>query len=684
LAVTAQPIGGIEITDGGEVYASAPTIAFSSGTAAATAIISGELLTIDMSTGGTGYTGVPAVEIKGGNGTGATAKAVVVSGVVTSIEILSKGQGFDAAPTIRISGGGGSGATATAKISAKVVAVEITNGGSYSTLPTITFSGGGATTQATGTAFFKNNNTRAYAYTFVTRFGEESPPSPPLAVTTGSADGTWTLSDLQVAPTNSGAITDAVSIGNEQVRVTFDTTFGLTQYDMLMFADVEGMTDLNGTFRVQSVDPATTSAVVNLVTTQAYTSGGSWTRGAPHNTTDMKKRIYRTTGFGGDFLFVAEINASTASYVDTVAADDLGEVLPTADSQLPPKNLIALTSLPNGCLAGIAGNEVCLSDPYLPYSWPTRNRYTFSGLGVDLVDAGNSAIVLTDTYPIIFTGTDPEAMSPSTMQSYAPCATKRGVVNVGGGCLYPSYDGLWLAAPGRVEKLTAKLYREEEWKLLNPETFVASFADDTYYAKYTDGTEDDEEFLFTYSTVENDSVVRVEQTATTLIRNDTDGKLYLALDDKIYRWDSSPSGRYVSDWVSSEVQLPRPTNFSVAQIHADFKSILPVDTSVLEANQALLTNINLVGGELNGDSLLDLDVNGSKLNLYQPSTASAVQLSLYADNEIVYARSVSSEEPFRLPAGFYSEVYKIGLSTTVPVYNVTIAESVAELSERSA
>ncbi|MDV7391413.1 hypothetical protein RZS08_08680, partial [Arthrospira platensis SPKY1] len=198
----------------------------------------------------------------------------------------------------------------------------------------------------------------------------------------------------------------------------------------------------------------------------------------------MTKRIYRSAGTAGQFLFVDEIPVAQTTYADTKATTALGESLATLNTLPPPKNLTNLISLPNGCLVGLAGNELCFSDPYMPYSWPMGNRYSFSGRGVAIVAAGNSVIVLTDSFPILFAGSDPEAMSPAVMETYAPCVSKRGMVDVGGGCLYPSFDGLWIAAPGRVENLTKRLYREEEWSRLGPSSFDAAFHDGQYYAYF--------------------------------------------------------------------------------------------------------------------------------------------------------------------------------------------------------
>jgi hypothetical protein len=682
LSVTLQPVGSIDIDTGGEAYESAPTVTFSSGAAAGTAVISGEVLSIDVTNGGSGYTSVPAVVIKGKGGVGARAKAVVESGVVKSVEIEFAGVGFTEAPTITFVDGGGTSAAATAKISAKVVRVDITASGSYTTLPTVTFSGGNATTQATGTVVFKNYESRFYTYTFVTAFGEESPPAPPSALTEGSADGTWAISGLQTAPINSGTITAASTTGANVVRVTLNSVFGIAQYDTLTFAGISGMTSLNGSFRVQSVDPATNRITVSLSTAQTYTSGGTWTRNAPFNTTGMVKRIYRTVGTSGLFLLIAEIPVATTTYSDTVTADDLGEELPTADSLLPPKNLTSLISLPNGCLAGIAGNELCFSDPYMPYSWPLRNRYAFSGVGVAAIAASNSVIVLTETFPILYTGSDPEAMSGSTLETYAPCVSKRGVVDIGSGALYPSFDGLWLVSTQQVQCITRKLYREEEWTLLNPATFDAVFHDGQYYAYY-EGQNESRILLIDLESP--DSVVEVDESADAMYRNELDGKLYISKGTNLYEWDVDTGHYYESDWQSVDMQFPAPLKFAAAQIHADYSAIVPIDTTQITANEALIAlGADAVAGHLDGAELLSFEINGSYIVPVELDTQRKVQFTLFSGDTPVYTRNVSSAKFFRLPANISSEVYSVGLSASVKVYNVTVAESVEELSRTSA
>lgn len=79
-----------------------------------TAATAGEILSIPVTAGGSGYTSAPTVTIKG-SGTGATATATIASGAVVKIEMVTRGSGYGFAD-VAITGGAGSGATARAVI----------------------------------------------------------------------------------------------------------------------------------------------------------------------------------------------------------------------------------------------------------------------------------------------------------------------------------------------------------------------------------------------------------------------------------------------------------------------------------------------------------------------------------------------------------------------------------------
>lgn len=522
---------------------------------------------------------------------------------------------------------------------------------------------------------------RSYVYTYVTQFGEESPPSPPSTTRQSHTNSTWRVSGMQVAPPSAGSVAGVTDLNNGRVRVALNTVFGLEQYDTITLAGVGGMTALNGSHRILTISTGSNYVEVALDTAQVYTSGGTWTKNAPHNVSGMTKRIYRTVSTSGVFLFVAEIPVANTSYDDTVAETALGEVLPTLNHTTPPKDMVSLGTLPNGCLFGIAGNELCLSEPYQPYSWPIANRYSFAGRGVAAVAASNTIVVLTDTYPILYVGSDPAAMSGSTMETYAPCVSKRGVANIGGAALYPSFDGLWLVGPGQARCVTTSLYREEEWKLLVPASFDAAFHDGQYYAAYRSGAT---EHILLLNLVEADSVIEVADWVDNLYRNELDGRLYVSKGNKLYVWDEDLGRSYEADWVSADVQLGAPTNFSVAQLHADFGSIVPVDTTQLTANAALIAaGADAVAGHLCGHELLAVELNGSYIVPVELNNAKRVQFTLYADNTPVFTKNVTSSTPFRLPGGYRTELVNIGVNASVKTLGVTIATSVAELAQAS-
>lgn len=72
-------------------------------TATATASRTGNVVSsVTVTSGGSGYTSVPAVSFSGGGGTGAAATAVVTGGVVTAVNVTNGGSGYTSDPTVTI------------------------------------------------------------------------------------------------------------------------------------------------------------------------------------------------------------------------------------------------------------------------------------------------------------------------------------------------------------------------------------------------------------------------------------------------------------------------------------------------------------------------------------------------------------------------------------------------------
>jgi hypothetical protein len=530
------------------------------------------------------------------------------------------------------------------------------------------------------------NEDRAYVYTFRTRYGEESGPSP-ATLRTGRVDGSWDITGLDAAPPNTGTISAAVRDTPlpGQVEVTLNTVFGIASGEELTIAGVAGMTDLNGKFKLVSVDSATMKVVVNLTTAQTYSAAAdTWARVAPHNLTGMTKCIYRTVGTNVDYRLVAEIPAANTTYSDTVPATTVSKNagISTLDTLPPPKEMHSIVLLANGVTAGLSGNQLCLSEQGKPYSWPIGNRYSFPGTGVALCAAGNAVIVLTDSYPLVATATVPEAATLTKIpgDTLAPCVAKQGAVDIGSGSLYPSHDGLYVATTGGVRNLTEALFTFDEWQLLMPATFKAGFHAGAYYAMHDTA---DQPSMFMMHTKESDSVVQFNEQVDAVYSNPWDGRLYVGKGNLISQWDSDDNKRYTSSWRSKEFQLARSVNLSVAQVHAKWEDLGVHDSSILEANEALMANVNNVNGEIGCFEVGDREIGSSLILPVPDQSAPSVQFTLIRDGAPVHTEQVTDSTPFRLPGNEKSDLYAVQISTTIPVYSINAAQGMAELKQSS-
>lgn len=98
-------------------------------TALSVSTINSGVTSIQINSGGSGYTSDPTVALSGGGFTNAATIGSItrVGGVITEIKVLTPGAGYTAVPDVIITGGGGTGASATATIG------EISNYGVFET-----------------------------------------------------------------------------------------------------------------------------------------------------------------------------------------------------------------------------------------------------------------------------------------------------------------------------------------------------------------------------------------------------------------------------------------------------------------------------------------------------------------------------------------------------------------------
>lgn len=520
---------------------------------------------------------------------------------------------------------------------------------------------------------------RAFVYTFVTQWGEESQPSPASSVVVGKTDGTWTLTGMDTVPPNSYT-TSAASWSGGTLTVTVNTTFGLRAGENVTLSGLAPAA-LNASWEVASV-ASTTSFTITMSDPGTITDPvGTATRDAPHNTTGMTKNIYWSqTDSAGTSYQLVKSNVAVADTSTTVAGDTTPEEeIASTDWRMPPVDLHGIMFHPSGAAVGFTGNQVCFSEPYSPYAWPLEYRFTLDHdvVGVGLV--GTTVVAGTEGNPYVLTGVDPASMAVSKLDQPWPCLAKRGLVSSGQGVMYPTTMGLALVSPSGSGLMTKDLYTRIEWTALSPESFRAAVHGDRYVVSYSPAGSTRQ--ILILDRTEPASVTTANKVLDVLYGDPRTGSLYGVLDDDIVEWDSDSATAMLYDWMSKDILLPEVFNPGAAKIDALF-SLTPEEAAALSAAAAALQAAN--EAEIAADSydiegsmgaVGEIETAGVSFGPVVTSASESLQFQLWVDNELKYSTRVFSDRMFRLPSGYKANSLAVRITGDVRVLSVAVAET---------
>jgi hypothetical protein len=269
---------------------------------------------------------------------------------------------------------------------------------------------------------------RAYVYTWISAYGEESAPSP-VTLTNGWSNGTWTIGLFNPPPDDLG-INRNLAILRLYRTVTGST--GLTTYYLV--ADIS----------LGSADPDA----------------------------------------------IAFVNADVgclppaATYVDNNLDVNiaLNVQLPSTTYFPPPEELQGFVTMPNGVIAAWKSNEVWFCQPYFPHAWPPGNviavDFPVVGLGVTL----GAVVVCTSANSYVISGVTPGQMSLNKCSKPEPCTSRGSIVSLESGVYYISPNGL-IVVPntGQLQNLTQSWIKKEDWNALVPQKNTRALALATTY-----------------------------------------------------------------------------------------------------------------------------------------------------------------------------------------------------------
>lgn len=398
-----------------------------------------------------------------------------------------------------------------------------------------------------------------------------------------------------------------------------------------------------------------------------------------------RQRIYRSqTSISGTTLyFIAERPASTDDFTDNVPSNEINEPIPSMDWNKPVDDLQGLISLPNGLMAAFSGKDIYFSEPFRPHAWPVKYMLTVDYPIVGLGAFGSSVAVLTKGNPYIISGGEPSMMIMEKLELNLPCLNAQGIQDLGYAVAYPSHDGLALVSQSGARLATESMFTKVLWQELTPESFVSGQYDGRYFAayQYYDRVEDAALTGTLIISPSGDAFVsRANIEPIAMHYSIEDGLLYYADKEGIWEWDSPAKLHTTQYWVSKEFIVPKPKNFGAIYIDSNVdlsdrdKELLQEEIDdIIEQNKQL----GDLGACVNGNELNECAVNcDAQIELPQEFN---VSVTIYADKKLIASIS-KVNKMVRLPAGFLARSWVIAVSSDIPINDIALASTGAELA----
>lgn len=371
-----------------------------------------------------------------------------------------------------------------------------------------------------------------------------------------------------------------------------------------------------------------------------------------------------TVGAGTLYHDVSENPPTTAArywgdggvytFTDDFDSRDLFDILGTDNYDPPPEDLQGLTAIQNNILVGFVGNTLYFSEPGAPHAWPAAYAVNLEHNIVGIAAISGSALVTTDSYPYIVSGSDPaNGMSTARIDANFPCLNKNSMVTMGYGVVYSTHDGLAVySANSGPTIITKLLYNNDTWQTaIDPKTVVAEYYGDNYFASHSTGA-----FVFEQDAKVGGFFVNCDYSFTASWYDAIDGIVYYVsgTNGDIYQWDDLTQPSVTQEWKSKVIITKDMINIGAARVIADY-----VDTT----------------------STWDAETREWNNALEFWDAAESMRFRLWADKQLVFESVISDSEVFRLPTGYRTDTYEVGVEGNIRVRAIHLAETALGLRE---
>lgn len=342
------------------------------------------------------------------------------------------------------------------------------------------------------------------------------------------------------------------------------------------------------------------------------------------------------------------------TFTDDFNPLNLFDTLTSDEYDAPPDDLQGLIAAQNNILAGFVGNKLYLSEPALPHAWPIAYAVTFEYDIVGLAPINGAILVATKGYPYLVSGSDPASgMSIQRIDALYPCLNSKGIVSMNYGVVYPTHDGMAVFSPsGGPNIITRANFNNDTWaSTLDPSTIVGEFYGDAYLASHSTGG-----FAFEPDKNIGGQFVDLDFTYTASWYDPVEGRLYCVTgtEGDIYEWDNLNQPALTQEWKSKVIKTSDMINLGAARVIADYRE---ATTTWDEAAQ-----------EWQADT--------------SPwAAADNITFKLWVDKQLLMTTTVTDMNVFRLPTGYRSDTFEVGVEGDVRVRAIHLGETPLSLKE---
>lgn len=341
-------------------------------------------------------------------------------------------------------------------------------------------------------------------------------------------------------------------------------------------------------------------------------------------------------------------------FVDDFDSRNLFDILGSDEYDPPPEDLRGLVSIQNNILVGFVGNTLYFSEPALAHAWPNRYSKPVGDDIVALAAIAGSLLVLTKSFPYIVSVTDPAAgLTIARIDVLFPCLSAKSVVTMGFGIVWSTLDGLAVYSPSSGAALITKvLYNNDTWNAdVDPNTVVAEYYGENYFASHSAGS-----FVFEQDAKVGGFFVDTGPVFSASWYDTYTGRLYYTsgtLGD-IYEWDNLAQRALTMQWKSKVIVTKDMLNLGAARVIADYDTL----TSVWNLSTSLWEVADTVW-----------------------NTADGIVFSLWADKKLIYTNTIADIDGFRLPTGYRTDTFEVGVSGNIRVRAIHLSETMLGLRE---